>query len=202
MYFTSLAFGAVGLRNLVESKIKTGMSQRQLAKNIGISHGTVNNILAGIIPTSTKTLDKLAEYFNVSVESLRHDGGSHAAEPVFPYGTPTKLERLIELAQHLDREELATLERCAEAGRPREGEEAPGPPVLGAPRPRKATHIPLRGEPMDVQPGPFPDLKIFRRRVGGLCLRSLRLVRYCARHELAVMDGEACRICRDSPPTH
>ncbi len=105
------------MRNLVESKIKTGMSQRQLAKNIGISHGTVNNILAGIIPTSTKTLDKLAEYFNVSVESLRHDGGSHAAEPVFPYGTPTKLERLIELAQHLDRDELATLERCVDAFR-------------------------------------------------------------------------------------
>lgn len=103
------------MRNLVEIKIKSGMSQRQLAQKIGISHGTVNNILAGIIPTSTKTLDKLAEYFNVSVESLRHDGGGHVAEPPPAYSAPTKLERLISLAQHLDRDELATLERCAEA---------------------------------------------------------------------------------------
>lgn len=105
----------MGLRNLIESQIKKGVSQRILAQRIGVSHGTINNILAGIIPTRTTTLDKFAEFFHVSVEALRHDGGDHAAEPVAPYGTPTKLERLITLAQHLDHDELATLERCAEA---------------------------------------------------------------------------------------
>lgn len=110
------------MRNLVEKQIKQGLSQRALAQRIGVSHGTVNNILAGIIPSSTKTLDKFAEFFKVSVESLRHDGGSHVRETPAAYATPTKLERLIQLAEHLDRDELATLERCAEAFRAEEPE--------------------------------------------------------------------------------
>jgi len=112
----------MGLRNLIETQIKKGMSQRILAQRIGVSHGTINNILAGIIPTRTTTLDKFAEFFHVSVEALRHDGGSHIAEPVAPYTTPTKLERLMTLAKHLDHDELATLERCAEAFRAEEPE--------------------------------------------------------------------------------
>ncbi len=39
------------------------------------------------------------------------------------------------------------------------------------------------------------DMKLFVRRTDGLCLRSLRLVRYCARHQLAVLDGDYCETC-------
>lgn len=39
------------------------------------------------------------------------------------------------------------------------------------------------------------DTKLFQRRVDGLHLRSLRLVRYCPVHRLNILDGEACIKC-------
>lgn len=39
------------------------------------------------------------------------------------------------------------------------------------------------------------DTKLYTRRIDGLHLRSLRLVRYCPVHQLSIIDGEACHAC-------
>lgn len=112
----------MALRELVEKQLRSGISQRALAQKIGVSHGTVNNILAGIVPTSTKTLEKFAGFFRVSLESLLQHGNSLVRESPAPYRVPHKFERLFGLVEALDTDEIATLERCAEAFRAEEPE--------------------------------------------------------------------------------
>lgn len=90
------------------------MSQRALAERIGVSHGTINNILAGVRPKNLATLQTLAVYFNVSVSQLFDDkDAQHAAETERHY--PDRAKKLLQLVEPLDKEEIATLERCAEA---------------------------------------------------------------------------------------
>src|ERR671932_826123 len=58
------------LRHLIISTLNSGMSQRELATAIGVSHGTINNIVAGVFPTRLGTLKKFEDYFQVSLSDL------------------------------------------------------------------------------------------------------------------------------------
>lgn len=55
---------------LKELREKKKISQRELAKLLGFSQGTVGNWESGIRKPTFKTLYKLADYFNVSVDYL------------------------------------------------------------------------------------------------------------------------------------
>lgn len=125
MLFTCLVYSPMTLREHIEKELRSGLSQRTLAQKIGVSHGTVNNILAGIVPSSTKTLEKFSQYFHVSVDALlpghtmAHDSETKA---VYQSDLSPALKRLIGIAKDLDIDELATLQRCAETFRAEEPE--------------------------------------------------------------------------------
>lgn len=55
---------------LKELREKKGISQRELAKMLGFSQGTVGNWESGIRKPTYKTLYKIADLFNVSVDYL------------------------------------------------------------------------------------------------------------------------------------
>lgn len=91
------------------------MSQREFAAKVGVSHGTINNILAGIQPKKITTLERLAKYLHVRVDQLY---GQPSDAQAIAEDTPSYSgagHRLARLAKDLDDEEVATLERCAEA---------------------------------------------------------------------------------------
>jgi len=58
------------LKEHIEKLLLSGISQRDLAASVGVSPGTINNILAGIIPTRLTTLQKFATYFGVDVREF------------------------------------------------------------------------------------------------------------------------------------
>ncbi|MBX3301026.1 MAG: helix-turn-helix transcriptional regulator [Nitrospira sp.] len=104
----------VKLKDLIQKRIDSGLSQRVLAERIGVSHGTINNILAGVRPKNIAILQALAAYFNVPVGQLFDDKDiPYVAEAERPY--PDRARKLLQLAEPLDKEEIAALERCAEA---------------------------------------------------------------------------------------
>lgn len=117
---------AVKLKQLVEKKLAMGLSQRELAEKIGVSHGTINNIIAGSPPKTLSTLQKFADYFHVGLHELsrkdqttRHllqEDLPHLAEHVAEYLVQhSSARRIVQLLEQLDEDEIATLERCAEA---------------------------------------------------------------------------------------
>lgn len=63
----------VTLKQHIEKLMLSGISQRDLAAKVGVSPGTINNILAGIIPTRLTTLQKFAAYLGIDVRELLPD---------------------------------------------------------------------------------------------------------------------------------
>ena len=112
MVFYTPRIRGVILKELVLKSLSSGLSQRALADQIGVSHGTVNNIVAGHAPTKLNTLGKFLRYYHLTMEQLQSNAPSvhvqHSA-------TQAKSMRLLALIDQLDDEERATLERCAEA---------------------------------------------------------------------------------------
>lgn len=111
--------GGVRLKKLVEQALKTTrLSQRQLADKIGVSHGTINNVLAGILPKNIPTLQKFADYFRLTIDQLTHDDHDNPrmAEDIAEYvRRHSPAQRIVKLLEQLDEEEIATIERCADA---------------------------------------------------------------------------------------
>lgn len=106
------------LIQLIEKEIRTKqVSQRTLARMVGVSNGTISNILVGHVPVSTKILDKFATYFGVSVGELRGEAISAVREAQAPYHLSPRVENLARAAESLKSDELATLERCVDAFR-------------------------------------------------------------------------------------
>lgn len=105
------------LKKLVAQTLRsTGLTQRKLASKIGVSHGTISNILSGDIPRNTSTLQKFAVYFGVTIDDLQDDGnGSIREDPAQYLLHHAAARRIVTLIEQLDHEEIATLERCAEA---------------------------------------------------------------------------------------
>lgn len=46
------------------------MSQRELAKEVGISHQSINNFITGRYDMTSKNLYKIAKFLNVPMEEL------------------------------------------------------------------------------------------------------------------------------------
>ncbi len=117
--FTALEFKDMpSLKQLVKEALRKGMGRRKLANAVGVSHGTIGNILNDDLPKKVNTLQRFAEYFHTPVSSFSDvQGHSLARDPIEPYGLtiPPVIAELVDLAKKLDHDELSTLKRCAEA---------------------------------------------------------------------------------------
>lgn len=63
-------FLSMNLRELVKTKLKEGLTQRELAARVGVSQGTINNILAGIYPQKVQVLERFAHFFDIDVSKI------------------------------------------------------------------------------------------------------------------------------------
>lgn len=70
------------LKTLVKKDLERGETQRGLALKVGVSLGTINNILAGQIPTRMSTVQKFSDYFGVRVDELFGADNGKAHTPI------------------------------------------------------------------------------------------------------------------------
>lgn len=113
------------IKAAIEREQARGKTEAEIAAQCHVSQPTVHKYLHA---TPTPTLDILKRFasgLHIPMGSLL------AAEGIAPYGKdriipapeiPLHLQRLLSLVNDLDRDELATLERCAEAFRAEEPE--------------------------------------------------------------------------------
>lgn len=106
------------IRQALGRAIDAGGTQTDIAKTIGLSQGTIYKYLTGEPKPDLDTITKFAKWMGMSLDVLLLGESGHVAQhiaqPSPPYG-PTR--HLMELTQDLDPEEIATLERCAQAFR-------------------------------------------------------------------------------------
>jgi transcriptional regulator with XRE-family HTH domain len=107
----------VTLRQRIEQWLKEQQGgYRKLALDVGVSPGTIANIMAGYPPSRVSILKKFAAYFKVPVADLL-EGASR--EPGRVYDTAPRpqpaVDRLLDIAEDLDAEETAALLHCAES---------------------------------------------------------------------------------------
>lgn len=57
-------------QRLRELRLRKGLSQRQLAKAVGLSYGAIYNYEAGLRVPDTEALVRLADFFGTSVDAL------------------------------------------------------------------------------------------------------------------------------------
>src|SRR5690348_13137110 len=69
-YRLRLYISGVDLKNLVTKSLESGIDRMSLAAQIGVSHGTIGNILSGRPPKKLNTLEKFAAYYKLSMEDL------------------------------------------------------------------------------------------------------------------------------------
>lgn len=104
------------IRQALQQAIHRGQTQTQIAKAIGVSQGTIYKYLTGEPNPDLDTIIKFSKWLHISLDELLlgHDHGrERIAESASPYRLSS--QRLLELVTQLDQEEVATLERCAEA---------------------------------------------------------------------------------------
>ncbi|MCA9473829.1 MAG: helix-turn-helix transcriptional regulator, partial [Nitrospira sp.] len=61
----------VSLQNLIRYQLSEGLTEYELAEDIGVSESTIQKILRGRDPESLGIWKKLARYFHVDMELLR-----------------------------------------------------------------------------------------------------------------------------------
>lgn len=98
-------FGAT-LQRLREQR---GLSQKELAKRVGVSTGAIGNYEAGLRRPKFETLEALADVFNVPMGVLL--GDDEATRLLMYY---EKLKPIIEKAMKLDAADRAKLEERAD----------------------------------------------------------------------------------------
>lgn len=87
---------------------QNGMSQKDLAKRVGVSTGAIGNYEAGLRRPKFETIEALADIFNIPIGLLIGDESS--ARILMCYD---KLHTLIDMADRLDPSDLARLEERA-----------------------------------------------------------------------------------------
>lgn len=87
---------------------QSGMSQKDLAKRVGVSTGAIGNYEAGLRRPKFETIEALADIFNIPIGLLIGDESS--ARILMCYD---KLHTLIDMADRLDPSDLARLEERA-----------------------------------------------------------------------------------------
>ena len=93
---------------LIELRKSRGMTQDELAKALKVARSTIGNYEKGLREPDFEMLEKLADYFNISMAELLDDD---QASRLLKYYS--QLEPLINLASHLDSEDLVRLEERA-----------------------------------------------------------------------------------------
>lgn len=102
-------FESMNLRELVRSKLNEGLTQRELAARVGVSQGTINNILAGIYPQKLQVLERFAQYFGIEVSKIlstshRQNPAVNEAIPVYKKTTsqpPTSPSKKIPILTYI-----------------------------------------------------------------------------------------------------
>ena len=61
----------MSLRNLMQYQLSEGLTEQELAKDIGVSKFTIHRILRGRDPKSPDIWKKLARYFHMDMDLLR-----------------------------------------------------------------------------------------------------------------------------------
>jgi transcriptional regulator with XRE-family HTH domain len=102
------------IRLALQRAIDAGSTQTEIAHTIGLSQGTIYKYLTGEPKPDLDTITKFAKWMRVSLDALLL-GEEHLQRIAESPATYGQTHRLLELAQRLDPEELATLERCAQA---------------------------------------------------------------------------------------
>lgn len=90
------------IKTLIERDLRAGKTQREIAEAIGISQGSVNNILAGYPLRQPKAILKLATYYKLNptellfpnAEIVPEEPGMFAGENGAPYDTSEDYEFL------------------------------------------------------------------------------------------------------------
>lgn len=93
---------------LIRLRKSRNMTQDDLAKGLKVSRSTIGNYEIGIREPDFEMLEKIADFFNVSMTELLNDG--QASRLLMYYD---KLKPLIETAMQLDDEDRAKLEERA-----------------------------------------------------------------------------------------
>ena len=91
--------------NLQALREDRGISQRELAKVLGVSTSTIGNYEIGLREPGFEMLEKMADYFNVSIGSLL---GDERAARLLLY--QEKLKPILDKAYRLDDKDLGKLE--------------------------------------------------------------------------------------------
>jgi len=79
----------VNLRGLIQRELCEGLTEEELASEIGISVRTITNTLVGEFPQDPAVWEQFAQYFRIHVDYLR-------------FGGPLDAEGLFELSEHTD----------------------------------------------------------------------------------------------------
>lgn len=61
---------SMNLRELVRTKLNEGLTQRELAARVGVSQGTINNILADVYPQKLQVLERFAQFFGIDLSKI------------------------------------------------------------------------------------------------------------------------------------
>lgn len=77
-------------KNIKEFRLEKGLTQKELAENIGVTQGTIHFWEQEINEPSSGYIVKLAEYFNISTDELLSYEKKNKN-----YSLPPKLEKLI-----------------------------------------------------------------------------------------------------------
>lgn len=107
------------VRTLIKDELNKGLTQRDLATRIRISHGTIQKILFTETEQKVATLQKIADYFKIPIHEIM-GGGS---DPAGSRGKPSpslqeryiaRLEKEIDIASDRIKEQGKRLDKQAE----------------------------------------------------------------------------------------
>ena len=112
------------IRAKIQRELDSGKTQMEIAKQCGVRQGAIYKYLNSDPHPDFDTVLKFSKGLAIPIDAMV------AAETRAPYETPKKhqptpsphLQRLMDLVHDLDHDEIATLERCAEAFRSEEPE--------------------------------------------------------------------------------
>ena len=91
------------MNRIKELRAGKGVNQEQLAKFLNVQRAAVSKYENGEIPLTAETINKLADYFDVTTDYLLGRTGAIKEKPSLPTGFParlTQLRREHNLAQH------------------------------------------------------------------------------------------------------
>lgn len=96
---------------LKELRSNKGISQAKLAKDLGVSVGAVGNWESGIRLPDAKTIQRIADYFNTTIDYLLGREEKKTAQSELPLSD--ELEAILSSCSNLSSEKLKTvLELC------------------------------------------------------------------------------------------